>query len=80
MKTAWNTVVREAGLGRDVTPHVLRHSFVTWALWGRDGKGYRPPVQAKTIWEVAGDAGMSAAMVERVYGHHRNLERQERRA
>jgi integrase len=69
MKRAWATVVREAGLGRDVTPHVLRHTFVTWELW-----------KGRTIWEVAGDAGMSAAMVERTYGHHRNPERQEKRA
>ena len=61
MKRAWGSVVREAGLGSDVTPHVLRHTFITWALWS-----------GKDIWAVAGEAGTSALMIERVYGHHRD--------
>lgn len=66
MKRAWSTVVKEACLGRDVTPHVLRHTCASWALWRGD-----------TIWEVAGLIGADASTVERVYGHHRHLERAE---
>jgi integrase len=69
MKRAWSTVVKEAGLGRDVTPHVLRHTCASWALWRGD-----------TIWEVAGLIGADASTVERVYGHHRNLEQGRKRA
>jgi integrase len=49
---------KRAGLA-NVTPHVLRHTAVTWM------------VQAGVpISEVAGYAAMSQGMVERVYGHH----------
>jgi integrase len=42
-----------------VTPHVLRHTAVTWMLQA-----------GVSIWEAAGLAGMTAEMVELVYGHH----------
>lgn len=42
-----------------VTPHTLRHSRVTHLMQG----GF-------PIWAVAGSAGMSPTMVEKVYGHH----------
>lgn len=60
MKRAWANVVKEAGLGRDVTPHVLRHTCATWALW-----------EGRTIWDVAGLIGADASTVEKVYGHHK---------
>jgi integrase len=47
-----------AGLA-GVTPHVLRHTAVTWMLQAGVG-----------IWEVAGMAGMTTEMIEAVYGHH----------
>jgi integrase len=28
----FNQVVADAGLGRDVTPHILRHTAATWML------------------------------------------------
>jgi len=59
MKRAWHRARKEAGLGEDVTPHVLRHTCVTWLLQRR-----------VPIWEVAGYVGMSEAMVNRTYGHH----------
>lgn len=58
-RRAFAKVVKAANLGQDVTPHTLRHTCATWALW-----------EGKTIWEVAGLIGASALMVERVYGHH----------
>jgi integrase len=63
IRRAWSAVVKRARLEPDVTPHVLRHTFCTWELW-----------KGRTIWEVAGDAGMTAAELERIYGHHRNPE------
>jgi integrase len=67
MKRAWASVVRGAGLGPDVTPHVLRHSCASWLLW-----------EGRTIWDVAGIIGADASTVERVYGHHRRIEAPER--
>lgn len=67
MKRAWATVVKKAGLGTDVTPHVLRHTAATWLLW-----------EGKTVWEVAGILGASSSTIEKVYGHHKPLERDER--
>jgi integrase len=67
MKRAWASVVKEAGLGPDVTPHVLRHSCASWLLW-----------EGRTIWDVAGVIGADASTVERVYGHHRRIEAPER--
>ena len=69
MKRAWRSVCKEAGLGNDVTPHTLRHTFVTWELW-----------KGRTIWEVAGDAGADASTIERVYGHHRRPNQERKTA
>lgn len=59
MQRAWRSARKLADLDESVTPHVLRHTFVTWQL------------QAGTdIWIVAGRAGMTPEQVERTYGHH----------
>jgi integrase len=47
------------GLGDDVVPHVLKHTFATWAVLAR-----------LPFEEIAVALGTSVAMVERVYGHH----------
>lgn len=47
-----------AGL-KGVTPHVLRHTAVTWLLQA-----------GIPVWTVAGYVGMTAEMVDQVYGHH----------
>ncbi len=49
----------DAKLGKEVTPHVLRHTAVTWAMQNGADK-----------WEVSGFFGVSPETVERVYGHH----------
>ena len=58
-RRAWARTVKEAGLGDEVTPHILRHSCATWALQSR-----------MDPWDVAGLLGMSMQMLETVYGHH----------
>lgn len=60
---SWASMVKEAGLGSDVTPHTLKHTAITWMLW-----------EGKTIWEVAEDTGTSAKTIDEVYGHHRTIE------
>jgi integrase len=59
IKKAFARVVKDAGLGRDVTPHVLRHTAATWLMQA----GTEP-------WEAAGFLGMSVETLMRVYGHH----------
>lgn len=56
---AHNAVVKKAGLGPDVTPHVWRHTVATWAMQN----GGEP-------FEIAGHLAMSLETLERVYGHH----------
>jgi integrase len=68
LRSAWESIVQLAGLGDDVTPHVLRHTCASWLLW----KGW-------TIWDVAKHIGADATTVERVYGHHRKIEQDERK-
>lgn len=60
LRSAWETIRKDAGLGEDVTPHVLRHTCATWNLWA-----------GKDIWEVAGIIGADASTVQRIYGHHK---------
>jgi integrase len=45
--------------GRRITPHVLKHTAITWALQ-----------RGATIWDAAGYFSTSAETIERVYGHH----------
>jgi integrase len=48
-----------AGLGDDVTPHILRHTCATWMLQNR-----------VSTREVAGYLGTSEKVIEKTYGHH----------
>jgi integrase len=57
--TAFDRAVVRAGLGEDVTPHVLRHTRAThMAQAGAD------------LWEIAGLLGDTLATVEKTYAHH----------
>lgn len=59
IKKAFRAVVKDAGLGPDVTPHVLRHTAATWLM------------QAGTDpWEAAGFLGMTVETLMSRYGHH----------
>jgi len=55
----WPAAVAKAGLGADVTPHVLRHTRATWLMQ-----------HGVPIWEAAGALGMTVATLSAVYGHH----------
>jgi integrase len=48
-----------AGLGDDVTPHILRHTCATWMLQSN-----------VSTREVAGYLGTSEKVIEKTYGHH----------
>ena len=51
--------MKDAGLSADVIPHCLRHTAATWGM------------QSGTeVNKLAGFLGMTAEMLERVYGHH----------
>lgn len=69
LRKSFAAVVREAGLGPDVTPHVLRHTCCSWLLW----KGV-------SIWDVAGVVGASPSTIERVYAHHQLQVKERKRA
>jgi integrase len=56
---AFRTAVRAAGLGKDVTPHTLRHTAITW--------------QAQLgvpVHEICGFFGVTREVFEEVYAHH----------
>lgn len=59
LQKSWPEAVTAAELGKDVTPHVLRHSRATHLMKA-----------GVSIWDTAKSLGMTAEMVERVYGHH----------
>jgi integrase len=58
-RKGWNRARELAGLGDDVTPHVLKHTCITWLLQNR-----------VPIWEVAGFVGTSEKVIRDTYGHH----------
>jgi integrase len=59
VKKAFAHAVADAGLGPDVTPHVLRHTAATWLMQS-----------GVDIWEAAGFVGMTVEMLSQRYGHH----------
>jgi integrase len=56
---AWRRAIRDSGLGKDVTPHTLRHTRATWLMQN-----------GVDVWEAAGHLGMSPEILTRVYGKH----------
>jgi integrase len=59
VKTGFKHAVKLAKLAGKVSPHTLRHTAATWLMQN-----------GVDIWMAAGFLGMSAEMVDRVYGHH----------
>jgi integrase len=58
-RRAWGTARELAGLGVDVTPHVLRHTCATMLLQ-----------LGVSVYDVAGVLGASENVIRRTYGHH----------
>lgn len=56
---AFRAVREAAGLGPDVTPHILRHTAATWGMQN----GADP-------YALAGMLGMTLEILQDVYGHH----------
>lgn len=59
IKRALRAARAAAGLGPDVTAHVLRHTTATWLLQA-----------GVDMWQAAKFLGMSVETLERVYGHY----------
>ena len=59
VRKSFAAAVRAAGLGDDVTPHILRHTCATWLMQ----KGV-------DLWVAAGFLGMTVQQLEATYGHH----------
>lgn len=58
-RKAWASARDAAGLGKEITPHILRHTAASWLM-----------LAGADIWDVANYLGMSPKMLEDVYGHH----------
>lgn len=60
VKKGFAACVRDAGLSDEITPHWLRHTCATWLM-----------EQGAEMWEAAAFTGMTTAVLEKHYGHHR---------
>jgi integrase len=58
-RKGWHRAREFAGLGPEVTPHILKHTCITWMLQN-----------GVPIWEVAGFVGTSEKVIRNTYGHH----------
>ena len=59
MAKGFRQAARDAGL-KDVSPHILRHTAITWAMQNGADR-----------FEAAGLFGVTVELLERVYAHHR---------
>jgi integrase len=60
IRKGFEAAMQAAGLGPDVTPHILRHTCATWLM--QSGR--------VETWEAAGFLGMTVKQLEETYGHH----------
>lgn len=58
-RRSWATARKLAGLGVEVTPHILRHTCATWLLQA-----------GVSAWDTAGVLGTTEAVIRGTYGHH----------
>ena len=58
-RRAWHTARGLAGLGPEVTPHILRHTCATMLLQ-----------LGVSVYDVAGVLGTTEDVIRRTYGHH----------
>ena len=59
LRRAWTGAREMAGLGPEVTPHVLKHTCATLMLQNK-----------VSTWDVAGVLGTSEQVIRKTYGHH----------
>ncbi len=59
LRRAWQTARVTAGLDTEVTPHVLRHTFASWAI--QDGH---------SLEKIAAALGTTVQMIEKTYAAH----------
>lgn len=59
IRSAWEGILEDAGLGEDVIRHSLRHTAATWLMQ-----------QGTDRWQAAGWLGMTLEQLEDGYGHH----------
>jgi integrase len=59
IRSAWEGILEDAGLGDDVVRHSLRHTAATWLMQ-----------QGTDHWQAAGWLGMTVEQLEQTYGHH----------
>jgi integrase len=59
IRSAWDGILEDAGLGDDVVRHSLRHTAATWLMQA-----------GVDMWEAAGWLGMTVEQLEATYGHH----------
>jgi integrase len=60
IRTGFEGIVRDARLDNEITPHWMRHTCATWLM--------EADVPS---WEAAAYAGMTVAVLEKHYAHHR---------
>ncbi|HEY9360888.1 MAG TPA: tyrosine-type recombinase/integrase [Xanthobacteraceae bacterium] len=60
IRKGFEAAVQAAGLGPEVTPHILRHTCATWLM--QSGR--------VETWEAGGFLGMTVKQLEETYGHH----------
>lgn len=60
VRTGFAGCVASAGIRSDATPHWLRHTAATWLMEA-----------GVDTWQASGYLGMTAATLEKHYGHHR---------
>jgi hypothetical protein len=59
IRSAWEGILEDAGLGEDVVRHSLRHTAATWLMQ-----------QGTDRWQAAGWLGMTLEQPADGYGHH----------
>jgi integrase len=59
VRKGFEAAVCASGLGKEVTPHILRHTCATWLMQ-----------RGVNLWAAAGFLGMTVQQLEQGYGHH----------
>jgi integrase len=60
IRRGFASCVQDAGLPEEITPHWMRHTCATWLMEA-----------GVELWQAAGYTGMTSAVLEKHYGHHR---------